>query len=356
MLRLPGQPARRREPLRRHDRQHVPRRGVHARRRAGGHRARASTPGEPVTEDTSRLGDRPRAQGPSAPAHAARGRSTRSRTTRSSHEALPAEFVRDYVAMKRRGVGGVPRRGLALGGRPLPVQRLSRGDGHDMRVLYVNPMDGEVNPAIDAIALRAAALARRGRHRDADALRRLPRSRTASARDRRRRSAPAWPPASTAIALLRPRPRGAGRAASPQARAAGIPVFTFVRPLFDVNAPGAVPQLQPRRLHGRVALPTACPTAPGSAIIGGPDTPDDAEEVAGLLYTFRRRRRRRRQRPDRSRTGATSPTWRRAGPRSPAACSTSTTRSTPSCPTTTRRCSVRSRPSRSGGLLGEVPA
>ena len=102
-------------------------------------------PGEPVADEHRRLG-RAAEHGRSAcPARCSRP-STRSRPTRWCTRSFPAEFVAAYVAMRRARVGGVPRRGVAVGGRPLPVQHLVRRTGMSLRVLYVSPMDGESTP------------------------------------------------------------------------------------------------------------------------------------------------------------------------------------------------------------------
>ena len=154
-----------------------------------------------------------------------------------------------------------------------------------LRALYVNPMEGEVNPAIDAIAyglqhsLDQAGIDTRmlvADFRDPDCVARTGaaiRAGTAARVD--------------AIAFYALDPTGPAEAVA-EARAAGLPVFTFVRPFFPVNA--AV--LYPNFNHGVCMaewLSERLPAGARVAIIGGPDTPDDAEEVAGLLYAFVRR-------------------------------------------------------------------
>jgi ABC-type sugar transport system substrate-binding protein len=155
-----------------------------------------------------------------------------------------------------------------------------------MRVLYVSPMIGEVNPAIDAIGLGLQhSLLEVGIEmrtlgadfREPDCVARTAaaiREGTAAGVD--------------AIAFYALDPLGPGDAVG-EARAAGIPVFTFVRPFFPVNAAVVFPNFN----HGvLMAEWLGDRLAPGSriGIIGGPDTPDDAEEVAGLLYAFGRQK------------------------------------------------------------------
>ncbi len=153
-----------------------------------------------------------------------------------------------------------------------------------MRVLYVNPMEGEVNPAIDTIAY--------GLQHSLDNAGIDVRMLVADFRD------PDCPARTAAaiqagidarvdgIAFYALDPSEPAEAVA-AARAAGIPVFTFVRPYFPVN----VAVLYPNFNHGVLMaewLSERLPTKSRVAIIGGPDTPDDAEEVAGLLYAFRR--------------------------------------------------------------------
>lgn len=71
------------------------------------------------------------------------------------------------------------------------------------------------------------------------------------------------------------------------ARAAGIPVFSFVRPAFPVDAAVVYPNFN----HGKMMaeyLVGRLPEGAGVAVIGGPDTVDDSEEVAGLVFALRR--------------------------------------------------------------------
>lgn len=154
-----------------------------------------------------------------------------------------------------------------------------------MRALYVNPMTGdEVNPAIDAIAyglqhvLDEAGIDLRQLHADfrrPDCL-----EQTAAAI---RAGIEAGVDAVCFYALD---PSGPADAVA-EARAAGVPVMTFVRPFFPVDAAVVYPNFT----HGQLMaefLVERLPAESTVCIIGGPDTPDDAEEVAGLLFAFQR--------------------------------------------------------------------
>jgi ABC-type sugar transport system substrate-binding protein len=153
-----------------------------------------------------------------------------------------------------------------------------------LRALYVNPMEGDVNPAIDAIAyglqhsLDQAGIDTRmlvADFRDPDCIGRTGaaiRAGVAAHVD--------------AIAFYALDPNGPAEPVA-EARAAGIPVFSFVRPFFPVNAAVLFPNFN----HGVCMaewLSDRLPQGAQVAIIGGPDTPDDAEEVAGLTYAFAR--------------------------------------------------------------------
>jgi ABC-type sugar transport system substrate-binding protein len=154
-----------------------------------------------------------------------------------------------------------------------------------MRVLYVNPMEGEVNPAIDAIAY---GLQHSLDHAGIDVRMLLADFRDPQCAARTAAAIHAGIDAGVdgiAYYALDPTEPAAAVAA---ARAAGIPVFTFVRPFFPVNSA----LLYPNFNHGVCMAEWLSERLAGDAsvaIIGGPDTPDDAEEVAGLLYAFRRR-------------------------------------------------------------------
>jgi ABC-type sugar transport system substrate-binding protein len=154
-----------------------------------------------------------------------------------------------------------------------------------MRALYVNPMTGdEVNPAIDAIAYGLQhVLDEAGidlRQRPADFRRPDCLEQTAAVI---RAGLDAGVETVCFYALDPSGPADAGA----EARAAGVPVMTFVRPSFPVDA--AV--IYPNFTHGQLMaefLVERLPAGSTVCIIGGPDTPDDAEEVAGLLFVFRR--------------------------------------------------------------------
>lgn len=153
-----------------------------------------------------------------------------------------------------------------------------------MRVLYVNPMEGEVNPAIDAIAYGLQhALAEAGHElRMLTADFRSPDCMQQTA-DAIRQGAAAGVDAIAYYALDPARPADAVG----EARDRGVPVFSFIRPRFPVN--GAV--LYPNFNHGVLMgewLAERLPEGARVGIIGGPDTPDDAEEVLGLTYIFGR--------------------------------------------------------------------
>jgi ABC-type sugar transport system substrate-binding protein len=153
-----------------------------------------------------------------------------------------------------------------------------------LRALYVNPMEGEVNPAIDAIAYGLQHSLDQGGvdtrmlvadFRDPDCV--------AKTGDAIRAGVAAHV---DAIAFYALDPAGPAEPVA-EARAAGIPVFTFVRPFFPVN----VAVLYPNFNHGVCMaewLSDRMPRGGRVAVIGGPDTPDDAEEVAGLSYAFGR--------------------------------------------------------------------
>ena len=72
-----------------------------------------------------------------------------------------------------------------------------------------------------------------------------------------------------------------------RARAAGIAVFSFVRPHYPVNASVVYPNFN----HGVFMaehLASLLPAGAGVGVIGGPDTVDDTEEVAGLVFALNR--------------------------------------------------------------------
>jgi ABC-type sugar transport system substrate-binding protein len=153
-----------------------------------------------------------------------------------------------------------------------------------MRVLYVNPLALDANPAIDAIAyglqhtLHAAALELRVLFADF----------TAPQYRRQYEAAITAGIAAKvdAIAIYVIDPSAfAGPVA--QARAAGIPVFAFVQPHYAVNASVVYPNFN----HGVFMaehLASLLPPGSGVAVIGGPQSVDDAEEVAGLVFALKR--------------------------------------------------------------------
>jgi len=151
-------------------------------------------------------------------------------------------------------------------------------------ILYVAPLELDANPAIDAIAqglqhaLHGAGIELRVLFADF------------RASDHRTRYAEAIEAgiaagvAGIAIYALDPTAFGAPVAA---ARAAGIPVFSFARPHYPVNGSVVYPNFN----HGVFMaehLAALLPAGSGVAVIGGPDTVDDSEEVAGLVYALER--------------------------------------------------------------------
>ncbi len=153
-----------------------------------------------------------------------------------------------------------------------------------LRVLYVDPLELDGNPAIDAIAyglqhaltpagielavlyadFRKPAFGRRYR----EAIERGIEAKVDG----------------IVIYTLNPAAFGEPVAA---ARAAGIPVFSFVRPHFPIDAAVVYPNFN----HGTLMaeyLVGRLPERAGVAVIGGPDTVDDSEEVAGLVFALRR--------------------------------------------------------------------
>lgn len=153
-----------------------------------------------------------------------------------------------------------------------------------MQILYVNPMEGEVNPAIDAIAYGLQhTLAEAGHElrmitadfRASDCM-----ARTGQAIE----EGAAAKVAAIAYYALDP---ASPKEAVDRARGQGVPVFSFIRPRFPVD--GAV--IYPNFNHGVLMAEWLADRLTGGArvgIIGGPDTPDDAEEVLGLVYMFGR--------------------------------------------------------------------
>ena len=153
-----------------------------------------------------------------------------------------------------------------------------------LRVLYVNPLSLDANPAIDAIAyglqhtLHAAAIELRVLFADFTA-----------PHYRRQYEAAIEAGVSAkvdAIAIYVIDPSAFSDPVA-KARAAGIPVFTFVRPHYAVDASVVYPNFN----HGVFMaehLVSLLPAGSGVAVIGGPQSVDDAEEVAGLVFALKR--------------------------------------------------------------------
>jgi ABC-type sugar transport system substrate-binding protein len=70
-----------------------------------------------------------------------------------------------------------------------------------------------------------------------------------------------------------------------KARAAGIPVFTFVRPHYPVNASVIYPNFN-QGVFMAEHLTSLLAAGSGVAVIGGPHSVDDTEEVAGLIFAL----------------------------------------------------------------------
>lgn len=151
-----------------------------------------------------------------------------------------------------------------------------------MRVLYVNPLALGGNPAIDAIAyglqhtLRAAEIELRVLFADftaPDYRRQYEDAIAAGIADR-----------VDAIVIYVITPSALQEPAA-KARAAGIPVFTFVRPYYPVNASVIYPNFNQGVLMAEHLVPLLA-AGSGVAIIGGPHSVDDTEEVAGLVFAL----------------------------------------------------------------------
>lgn len=152
------------------------------------------------------------------------------------------------------------------------------------RVLYVNPIHLDANPAIDALAygLQSVLHAADIRMPVLFADFREP--------DMRKKYEAAIEEGIRAqvegIVIYALNPTLFGEAVA-KARSAGIPVFSFVRPRYAVNAAVVYPNFN----HGVFMaeyLASVLPADSGVGVIGGPDTVDDAEEVAGLVYALKR--------------------------------------------------------------------
>lgn len=152
------------------------------------------------------------------------------------------------------------------------------------QVLYVNPLQLDANPAIDALAyglqhaLHAADIQMPVLFADF----REPRY--------RKRYAAAIEAGIDArvdgIVIYALDPTLFGDVVA-KARSAGIPVFSFVRPHYPVNASVVYPNFN-QGVFMAEYLASLLPAGSGVGVIGGPDTVDDAEEVAGLVYALKR--------------------------------------------------------------------
>jgi ABC-type sugar transport system substrate-binding protein len=152
------------------------------------------------------------------------------------------------------------------------------------QVLYVNPIQLDANPAIDALAyglqhaLHAADIQMSVLFAD---------FREPGYRKRYAAAIEAGIDAQVdGIVMYALDPTTFGDVVA-KARAAGIPVFSFVRPHYPVNASVVYPNFN----HGVFMaeyLASLLPPDSGIGVIGGPETVDDAEEVAGLVYTLKR--------------------------------------------------------------------
>jgi ABC-type sugar transport system substrate-binding protein len=152
------------------------------------------------------------------------------------------------------------------------------------RVLYVDPIQLDANPAIDAMAyglqsvLHAADIQMPVLFAD---------FREKDCRARTQAAIEAGIQAQVAAIIVYIIDPTAFEEPVAKARAAGIPVFTFVRPRYAVNASVVYPNFN----HGvGMAEYLTSILADGSkvAIIGGPDSVDDSEELAGLTFTLKR--------------------------------------------------------------------
>jgi ABC-type sugar transport system substrate-binding protein len=151
-----------------------------------------------------------------------------------------------------------------------------------MRVLYVNPLALGGNPAIDAIAyglqhtLCAAEIELRVLFADF------------TAPDYHRQYEGAIEAGianrvdAIVIYVITP---SAFQESVAKARAAGIPVFTFVRPYYPVNASVIYPNFNQGVLMTE-HLVSLLAAGSGVAVIGGPQSVDDTEEVAGVMFAL----------------------------------------------------------------------
>jgi ABC-type sugar transport system substrate-binding protein len=153
-----------------------------------------------------------------------------------------------------------------------------------VRVVYVNPLPEGGNPAIDALAygLDAAVRQAGGETRVLTTDFRLP--------DIGQQTADAFDAAVAAgvdaVVMYALDPAQPAEAAA-RVRAAGVRLISLVRPDFEVDGAVVYPNFnQGLFMAGWLAARLSAEDRIG--IIGGPGTPDDNEEVAGLLFGFRR--------------------------------------------------------------------
>jgi ABC-type sugar transport system substrate-binding protein len=152
-----------------------------------------------------------------------------------------------------------------------------------MRVLYVNPLALGGNPAIDAIAyglqhsLHTAEIELRVLFADFT---------TPDYRQQYEAAITAGIAARVDAIVIYVITPSAFREPVAQARAAGIPVFTFVRPHYPVNASVVYPNFN-QGVFMAEHLGALLPAGSGVAVIGGPHSVDDAEEVAGVVFALR---------------------------------------------------------------------
>lgn len=154
------------------------------------------------------------------------------------------------------------------------------------RVLYVSPLALDGNPAIDALAYGLQHVLHRAEIEMPVVFADF------RASDYRQRYAAAIAQGLAArvdgIVIYALNPTLFGEAVG-RARARGIPVFSFVRPHYPVNAAVVYPNFN-QGVFMAEHLASLLPPDSGVGVIGGPDTVDDAEEVAGIVYALKRSR------------------------------------------------------------------
>jgi len=152
-----------------------------------------------------------------------------------------------------------------------------------LRVLYVSPLAPHGNPAIDAIAYGLQHVL----HSAGIQLCVLFADFTAPNYRRQYEDAIAAGVAArvdaVVIYVIHP---SAFRESVAKARAAGIPVFSFVRPDYPVNASVIYPNFN-QGVFMAGHLVALLQKGSGVAVIGGPQSVDDMEEVAGVMFALR---------------------------------------------------------------------